>query len=201
MNKHKIMLDADGYHGTYNNAPIFKFALRHDLINDRQFLPTRVEPKSTCWDVRAAFHDKQPLILKPFQRALIPLGFRTFCPEGWWFRLNPRSSTYGKKHLGSLYGIIDESYEGELLFACQYLPELNLSAKLNSHYQEDSVAWNSSFNKNLTINFGEPIGQIYPIERQEMIVEEVTNEEYNLLCRQRDASRGAGGFGSSDGKK
>lgn len=201
MNKHNINFGEDGYYREIDNAPIFKFALRDDLVNDRQFLPNRVEPKSTCWDVKAAFNDKQPLILKPFQRALIPLGFRTFCPDGWWFRLNPRSSTYGKKHLGSLYGIIDESYEGELLFACQYLPELNLHAKLDSHYRNDSIAWDTSFQKSLTINFGEPIGQIYPIKRQEMIVEEVTNEEYNLLCRQRDARRGAGGFGSSDGQK
>jgi dUTPase len=189
-------------------SPVFKFALREDLKNEKQFLPSRVESKATCWDVKAAFPDRNSLVLKPFQRALIPLGFRTFCPEGWWFRLNPRSSTYGKKHLGSLYGIIDETYEGELLFACQYLPEIVLSA--NNEFYDDphigmvhklSVNWDKSFEKTLTIEFGESIGQIYPVQRDEMIVEEVSNEEYDLLCNNRKGQRGIGGFGSSDGQK
>jgi dUTPase len=185
--------------------PIFKFALREDLKNEKQFLPSRTESKATCWDVKAAFPDRNSLVLKPFQRVLIPLGFRTFCPEGWWFRLNPRSSTYGKKHLGSLYGIIDETYEGELLFACQYLPELvfekDTTYEDNSHFgivQKTNIKWDSCFEKTLTIEFGDSIGQIYPVKRDEMIVEEVSNEEYDLLCKNRQGERGIGGFGSSD---
>jgi dUTPase len=178
-----------------SELPIFKFALREDIKDQKQFLPSRTESKATCWDVKAAFPDRNDLILKPFQRALIPLGFRTFCPEGWWFRLNPRSSTYGKKHLGSLYGIIDETYEGELLFACQYLPDLDL------HSNWSNLMWDKSFSRTLTIKFGESIGQIYPVKRDEMIIEEVSNEEYDLLCKNRNGERGIGGFGSSDGQK
>ena len=105
-----------------NEIPSFKFALRDGIENDKQFLPVKAESKATGWDVRAAMPDKVPLVIYPFEHVKIPLGFRTFCPEGWWFELKPRSSTFAKKNLHSLYGTIDETYEGQLIFACQYIP-------------------------------------------------------------------------------
>ena len=195
MNKYNIDPSSDGYY-IANKNPIFKFALREDIVEEKQFLPTRVESKATCWDVKAAFPDRGSLVLKPFQKAMIPLGFRTFCPDGWWFRLNPRSSTYGKKHLGSLYGIIDETYEGELIFACQYLPSIDVTPSVDGN-----VFYNKSWTQSLTIKFGESIGQIYPVHRDEMTVVEVSNEEYDLLCKNRNGERGTGGWGSSDGQK
>lgn len=169
-----------------SEIPKFKFALREDLIENKEFLPTKGEPLATGWDVRAANLHK-PVKLLPFQKVLIPLGFRTFCPEGWWFELKPRSSTFGKKNLHCLYGTIDESYEGELLFACQYIPQ--------SIYKYGTVDFSSALP--LEISFGDALGQIIPVRRKEMIVEEVSNEEYDNLCKSRNASRGAGGFGST----
>ena len=57
-------------------------------------------------------------------------------------------------------------------------------------------------NKNpfIIIDFGEALGQIIPVKRKEMIVESISNEEYNELCKQRNAERGIGGFGSTDVK-
>jgi dUTPase len=163
--------------------PQYRFALREDLKDDKRFLPTRAEPKSSGWDVSAAQEDKKIIRLKPFEYAKIPLGFRAFCPEGWWFELKPRSSTFAKKHLGCLYGTIDESYEGFLILACQYLPSRN-----KFDVWEDDLA----------INFGDPVGQIIPVKRQEMIVESISNEEYDKLCKERGGIRGTGGFGSTD---
>ena len=172
--------------------PLYKFALREDLKEEKQFLPTRGEPRSTGWDVRAAFEDRKSLTLHPFQCAKIPLGIRGFCPEGWWYKLAPRSSTFAKKNLHCLYGVIDETYEGHLVLACQYIPE--------PRYCELGV--NESWidycdNSKLEINFGDAIGQIIPVRRQEMITEEVSNEEYDKLCKSRGGERGAGGFGST----
>lgn len=159
-------------------VPKYKFALREDLKNEKQFLPTRAEPKATGWDVRCAFKDRQSITLKPGDFAKIPLGFRGFCPEGWWYKLVPRSSTFGKKQLHALYGTIDETYEGELVFACQYISE----------------GFNDS---ELVLNFGDAIGQIIPVRRQEMEVEEISNEEYDDRCAFRNGIRGTGGFGST----
>lgn len=180
--------------------PTFKFALRDDLKDNKEFLPTRAEPKATGWDVRAAMADRKPLAIKPFQKFMIPLGFRGFCPPGWWYELKPRSSTFGKKSLHSLYGTIDETYEGELVFACQYIPELEIKAELiqpyGSGYKITGIE-TTIVAKTLTINFADAIGQIIPVRREEMNVVEASNEEYDADSATRDAVRKAGGFGST----
>jgi len=161
--------------------PTFKFALREDIKNEMFFLPTKGEPFATGWDVRAAFADKKDLILRPGQYFKIPLGFRSFLPEGWWFQLHPRSSSFGKKYMHNLVGIIDEHYPDEVLFAGQYLPDTR------------------SMGNDLTIKWGDAIGQIVPIKRQEMVVKPISNEECDDLYKKRNSIR-QGGFGSTDNK-
>lgn len=169
--------------------PKFKFAVREDLKDcGIDFLPTRATDRSAGWDVKAAFKNKEVLKLYPFETAKIPLGFRGFCPEGWWYELKPRSSSFAKKNLHCLYGTIDCDFEGELLLACQYIPKRQGSYCSVCHFDNDNP---------LIINFGDALGQIIPVKRQEMIVTEVTNEEYDELCKNRKGSRGAGGFGST----
>src|SRR6266404_6021196 len=167
--------------------PTFRFAIREDLKDTNNLLlPTRGEPLATGWDVQAATKDRKPLIIKPSEYVKIPLGFRAFCPEGWWLKLVPRSSSFTKRSLHALYGTIDETWEGEMLFAAQYFPEFRMKP----------VAGGLESN-NLMINFGEAIGQIIPVKREEMIVETISNEEYDALCGQRGGVRGGGGFGST----
>lgn len=190
-----------------NNIPTFKFALREDLRTEKQFLPTKAEPKATGWDVRAAFPDRKSLVIKPFEKVAIPLGFRGFCPNGWWYEIKPRSSTFAKKSLHALYGTIDETYEGELVFACQYIPSFNFIYQ-TYHYPQTTYSGDGeqvgiidkSIYQTLTLNFGDAIGQIIPIKRQEMRVMEISNEDYNESSEYRDAVRKEGGFGSTDPK-
>ena len=170
--------------------PNYKFALREDLKDNKEFLPTRAHDTDTGWDVRAAMSDRKPLVLKPLQKIAIPLGFRGFCPGNFWYELKPRSSTFGKKSLHALYGTIDETYEGELVFACQYIPALNLT----ENYLQ---TWYEYLHHELTINFGDAIGQLIPVRRQEMEVINISNEEYNEETKRRDAARKEGGFGST----
>ncbi len=155
--------------------PVFRFALRDGL--DEQFLPTRAHEIDTGWDVRCA--EPQGVLLSPGQYTKISLGFRAFPPPGWWCELKPRSSTFAKKRLHSLYGTIDEGFENEWMFACQYIPSFA--------EQEDQCF----------IDFGERIGQIIPVRREIMIVESVTNEELDQLYAERAGVRGTGGFGST----
>lgn len=182
-----------------NEKPIFKFALRSDLKDQKQFLPKRSESKSSGWDVFAAMSDKQPLVIKPFQHVKIPLGFRAFCPEGFWYELKPRSSTFAKKNLHALYGTIDEAYENELVFACQYIPQLDMILHRMKFEGEFSGLFNESIYQTLTIQWGEPIGQIIPVRRQEMEVVDISNEEYDALCAERKGERGTKGFGEMGG--
>jgi dUTPase len=165
-----------------DNIPVFKFALRKDLANEKQFLPTRAEPLATGWDVRAAQEDRKPIVLRAGQYFKITLGFRSFCPAGFWYQLAPRSSSFTKKHMHNLIGTIDETWEGETCFAGQYVPDLNM------------------LGKDLIVNFGDPIAQIIPMKRQEMLIEEASNETIEELYANRNAIRKDGGFGSTDRK-
>jgi len=161
--------------------PVFKFALRNDV--DMSFLPKKGEFLATGWDVRCA--EPKGVLFHPGEMATIRLGFRMFAPEGWWLELRPRSGTFVKKSIHALYGVIDETYENELLFAARYLPA-PVPAPLIA--------------PDLFIDYGERIGQVIPVRRQEMIVEAITNEAYDKACETRSASRGTGGFGSTGDK-
>jgi dUTPase len=180
-----------------NETPIYKFALRNDVEDDKRFLPTRAEPKASGWDVRACQADRKPIVLEPFQYVKIPLGFRAFCPEGWWFEMRPRSSTFAKKYLHSLYGVIDETWEGECIFACEYQPELKFINDNTTYEHQATRLLDKSAYSTLTINYLDAIGQIIPVRRQEMMVEELSNEQYNMACKERGGIRGVGGFGST----
>lgn len=169
--------------------PQFKFALREDLKDKKEFLPTRGESKATGWDVRSS----EDLIIRPFEYVKIRLGFRALCPDGWWFEMRPRSSTFAKKNLHALYGVVDETYEGEAIFACQYIPDTsNWAGMITSQRLINYFA-----NEAIRINFGDAIGQMVPVQRQEIEVISVTNEEIEAEYKSRNATRGTGGFGST----
>jgi dUTPase len=154
--------------------PIYRFAVRDGL--DSKFVPSQADPDATGWDVRCA--ESGGVVLEAMQYAKIRLGVRMFAPKGWWLELRPRSSSHFKKNLHCLYGVIDETYENELMFSCQYVP---------------MVAWTNK----MKIEFGERIGQVIPVRKQLMVASEVANEEFDRLCEKRGGKRGTGGFGST----
>jgi len=158
--------------------PIFKFAVLNytKQINPNiSFLPSKTHSNDTGWDIRAA----ASCTLRAGQYVKIPLGFRVFAPAGWWLELRPRSSSFAKKHLHCLYGVIDEGYENENMFACQYIPDV------------------SAMGLDLRIEIGDAIGQIIPVKRQDMIVEDISGEEFARLVDERKGTRGTDGFGST----
>lgn len=161
--------------------PIFKFAVREDLSDTGGlFLPKKGEPNATGYDVRAAMIDRKDLVIKPGQYFKIPLGFRAMPEEGWWFELHPRSSSFAKKFMHVLIGIIDCDFSSSVMFAGQYIPDSN------------------SMNPDLVIKFGDAIGQIIPVKRVDMGVVEISNKVYDDLCASKNAVRKGMGFGSTD---
>lgn len=182
------------------SIPTYYFALIPGLT-DKKFIPTRSTPKATGWDVRST----ENFTIKAGQYVKIPLGIRGFCPDGWWYEIKPRSSSFTKKNLHALYGTIDEDYEGQLVFAAQYLPEFEFETDVES-YVPNSIYPTNTLNyqakttitsPNLVINAGEAIAQIIPIKRQEMNIKELTNEELDAKYADRNGQRGTGGFGST----
>lgn len=159
--------------------PVFRFALRDDLKDDKRFLPTKAELYASGWDVRAAALNHEDIVLSPGQYFKIPLGFRSLCPAGWYYQLHPRSSTFTKKSMHNLIGIIDESWEGETLFAGQYIPDIR------------------SLAKDLIIKFGDAIGQIIPVKKENIEVLEINNIDMDDSFNKRGFNRKSGGFGST----
>ena len=165
------------------SIPTFKFALRDDLKNDDRFLPTRTTNLSTGWDVRCAQIDKKPITLRPGQYVKIPLGFRAIAPEGWWLKMEPRSSTFAKKSLHCLCGIIDNDFFGNMFLVGQYLSDI------------------SALGKDLILEFGEPIGQLIPHRLENMNIENINNDEFDRICTEKQSMRNVEGFGSTRGLK
>jgi dUTPase len=79
----------------------------------------------------------------------------------------------------NLIGVIDEHYSEELMFAGQYIPDIN------------------SMGHDLTVKFSDSIGQIIPVRREEMKVELISNKEYDDFRKEQMVIR-RGGFGSTD---
>lgn len=160
-------------------TPLFKFALREDIKDEDVFYPKMASDFSTGYDVRAAFHNKSELILRAGQYFKIPLGFRYIPEKNWYFQLHPRSSSFTKKYMHNLIGIIDEDWEGESLFAGQYLPDLG------------------SLANDIVIKYGEAVAQIIPVQKHIVKVEKVSNKEIDNLYGRRGYNRKCGGFGST----
>ena len=178
-------------------VPEFKFAIREDIKNQEGFIPSKKIGSDTGWDVRCA--EPEGVILEPFEHKIIRLGIRMFAPKGWWLELRPRSSSHAKKHLNCLYGVIDELYEREIGFSCQYIPPLE-GIKINTDvagiFTKSHIVFDADIEP-LEIKFGERIGQLIPKKREYMITSEVSNEDFDKLCEERQGERGTGGFGST----
>ena len=77
-------------------------------------LPAYETPSSAGMDVRACL--KEPVTLKPLQRALIPTGLSIQLPHGYECQIRPRSGL-ALKHGISLVntpGTVDADYRGEI---------------------------------------------------------------------------------------
>lgn len=159
-------------------TPKYLFALREDIKDDKRFLPTRATSRSAGWDVACAFENHASYIVLPGEYVKIPLGLRCIPPEGYWLEMRPRSSTFVKKHMHALYGVVDNDYRGFLYFCATYNGPVPL-----------------------TLEFGEKIGQAVVVKMKEMEISEVSNDKFDELCQQEDNERQERGFGSTDKKE
>ena len=161
-----------------------KLQVKFELINDAEkkihgYLPEKTTSLATGFDVRNAGEN---LVLKPFEYTKIPLGFRALIPSGFWFFLVPRSSTFGKKHMNSLMGVIDEDFEKQWFFAAQYIPKNDFS---EAQY--------------LGIPHGDRIAQIILMPRYDFEVVNIDSCEFAQESMLTASKRGEG-FGSSGDK-
>lgn len=129
-------------------------------------VPSYQTEGSAGMDIRAYL--KEPVLLKPLQRELIPTGLKMELPHGYEAQVRPRSGM-SIKHgitLVNCVGTVDEDYRGELC-----VPVINLS------------------NEEYTIQNGDRIAQ--------MIISAVTKADIEVTSEISDTQRGSGGFGST----
>jgi dUTP pyrophosphatase len=127
-------------------------------------LPEFATENSAGVDLRAFI--PEPVVLKPFERKLIPTGLFIELPVGYEAQIRPRSGLALKHGITVLNtpGTIDSDYRGEI---CVIL--INLS------------------NDEFIVNSGERICQ--------MIISKHEHVSFKLVEQLSETTRGAGGFG------
>lgn len=138
-----------------------------NVVNQgNQELPQHVTEQSAGLDLRADI--KEPVILKPLERMLIPTGLHIQLPKGYVAMVCPRSGLALKKGLTVINapGIIDADYTGDV-----GVPLINLS------------------NEDYTINPGERVAQ--------MVVVAYQTVQWKPVEQLEQTERGSGGFGHS----
>ncbi|PZF73446.1 dUTP diphosphatase [Taibaiella soli] len=129
-------------------------------------LPEYQTAGSAGMDLRAWL--KEPVVLQPLERRLIPTGLYIALPEGFEAQIRPRSGLAIKRGLSLVNtpGTVDADYRGEIM-----VPMINLS------------------NEPQEISDGERIAQMVIARYEQIDWEPVETLEETL--------RGAGGFGHS----
>lgn len=142
-------------------------AIQVQIINKSSHaLPEYQTAGSAGMDLRAWL--KEPVVLQPLERRLIPTGLFIALPEGFEAQIRPRSGLAIKRGLSLVNtpGTVDADYRGEIM-----VPMINLS------------------NEPQEIADGERIAQMI-IARYEQI-------DWEPVETLEETVRGAGGFGHS----
>lgn len=131
-------------------------------------LPAYETAGSAGMDVRAALPAREPVVLEPGARAMVPTGLSVAIPEGYEIQVRPRSGLAAKHGLTCLNtpGTIDSDYRGEIKVIL-----INLGAEA------------------FTIQRGERIAQL--------VLAPVTRLAWAEVGALDETARGAGGFGST----
>ena len=111
---------------------------------------------------------KEPLTLKPLERALVPTGIRIELEHGYEAQIRPRSGL-SIKHgitLINCVGTIDEDYRGEVC-----VPVVNLSNETYSIEPQERIA--------------------------QMVIAHVEQAKIEVVTQLSSTARGEGGFGST----
>jgi dUTP pyrophosphatase len=140
------------------------------VINQSEHpLPEYATEHAAGLDLKANL--KEPVVLKPLQRQLIPTGLFIELPVGFEAQIRPRSGLAFKNGITVLNspGTIDADYRGEVKVLL-----VNLS------------------DTDFTVNDGERIAQ--------MIVAKHERIEWYVVSELEDSKRGGGGFGSTGQK-
>ena len=141
-----------------------KLRILLEKINKDAFVPRYMSKNASGMDLHACIARK--VILRPFERKLIPTGIRISIPRGYEIQIRPRSGLAWEYGIGVLNspGTIDSDYRGEV--------------------------------KVILINLGKTPFVINPNQRiAQMVVNRVEQVDLKVVKRLKNTERGIGGFG------
>ena len=129
-------------------------------------LPSYESASAAGMDIRAAL--KEPIILKPGERTLIPTGLQMSLPIGFEAQIRPRSGLAIRNGITMLNspGTIDADYRGEIKVIAI------------NHSKEEFI-----------VNSGDRIAQ--------MVIAPVVQFSIKIVNELDETDRGEGGFGST----
>ena len=127
-------------------------------------LPEYATPGSAGMDLKANIDE--PLVLKPFERQIVPTGLFIALPDGYSADIQPRSGLAAKYGVtvANSPGLCDPDYRGEIKVIL-----INLSKE------------------NFVVNPGERIAQL--------VIRHFEKVEWNEVATLDETERGEGGFG------
>lgn len=140
--------------------------LKIEKLPHNKYLPEYQTEGAAGMDLCAAM--EEPILLKPFERRLIPTGIKIELEHGFEAQVRPRSGISIKHGISlvNCVGTIDEDYRGEVC-----VPVINLSTE------------------EYTIQPNERIAQ--------MVIARVEKAKIQVVQELSETSRAAGGFGST----
>ena len=109
--------------------------LKIHLLSDTAQLPTKSHETDACYDIYSNIPNRN-IIINPHEAVLIPSGFSTEIPHGYWGAIFSRSGLATKQGLRIAQGVavIDESYRGEWM-----IPIYNDSDKIQTIHHNERI--------------------------------------------------------------
>lgn len=92
--------------------------LKFKRLTNTMTIPTKAHPTDACFDIYAdalSFRSDGEIWIAPHDTVLIPTGFATNIPHGYWGAIFARSGLASKQGLrpANCVAVIDEPYTGE----------------------------------------------------------------------------------------
>ena len=143
--------------------------MKFKRLSDTMIVPTKAHDTDACFDIYADItNDYGYINIYPHETVIIPTGFATNIPHGYWGAIFARSGLASKQGLrpANCVAVIDESYTGEWK-----IPLYNDSEDIR------------------VIHHGDRIAQFTLLPYYDIQLEEVDELD--------ETDRGSGGFGSS----
>lgn len=145
--------------------------MKFKRLSDTMIVPTKAHDTDACFDIYAdalSFRGDGEICIAPHETVLIPTGFATNIPHGYWGAIFARSGLASKQGLrpANCVAVIDEPYTGEW--------------KIPLHNDSEDVK---------VIHHGDRIAQFTLLPYYDIQLKEVDELD--------ETDRGDGGFGST----